>query len=244
MNTINNVYRNEVSSSEYMEYLNDYASEGDSVMSDGIAVMYKFLDLYGYLAQKKYDQMNAKADRARNSQDVANKVDSIISKMKNPDDVATLPPEVIEYLRQNNIPVSLKSGNVTSSQGIDKFLEDTKFTASNIKSYLKENDLWKDSYDSTEKSYKSNEEFRLFLLEDMKADGIETANIPVKMDKGDLDIIKGALESDSGRCTDYVSQSQLQLQKLFQNNSMSTNSINEMQTLIKSMNEGIIRNYK
>ncbi|MDA6076067.1 hypothetical protein O0544_01900 [Edwardsiella anguillarum] len=62
--------------------LDRMASQGDSIMSEGISVLYQFMTLFTDLAQGKYDQMKAKADRARNSQQVANQIDAIIAKFK------------------------------------------------------------------------------------------------------------------------------------------------------------------
>ncbi|AIJ09187.1 MULTISPECIES: secretion protein EspA [Edwardsiella] len=176
--------------------LDRMASQGDSIMSEGISVLYQFMTLFTDLAQGKYDQMKAKADRARNSQQVANQIDAIIAKFKKAGDTGDLPPDVLKYLRDHNINITVQ--------------DDGKNATSDIDSYLKS-----------------------IGHPDGKG-----------LDKGELDVIKGALETDSGRSSDFVTQAQLQIQKTMQSYNVCVSLINSMQTLLAEMNKAIAQNIR
>ena len=64
------------------------------------------------------------------------------------------------------------------------------------------------------------------------------------LDKGKLGAIKAALETVSGRASDFVSQSQLQLQKIMQTYNVSVSLINSMQTMLAEMNKSIAQNIR
>ncbi len=79
----------------------------------------------------------------------------------------------------------------------------------------------------------------------------KTQNTPMKdafkkvgLDKGKLDAVKSALENESNRASDYVSQSQLQLQKLMQTYNVTVSLINSMQTMLEEMNKSIAQNIR
>lgn len=178
---------------DYDAYLDRKAGAGDSIMSEGISVLYKFMTLFTDLAQNKYDQMSAKADRARTSQQVANQVDAIISQLAKAEDKGALPSNVIDYLREHHISITVQNDGKNSAGDIDDYLKD------------------KDSS---------------------------------KLDKGQLDVIKGALEADAGRCSDFVTQAQLQIQKTMQSYNVCVSLINSMQTLLAEMNKSIAQNIR
>ncbi|MBX9295198.1 hypothetical protein VA599_17835 [Chromobacterium sp. TRC.1.1.SA] len=184
------------SSSDYENYVDNKAGQGDSIMSQGISVLYKFMTLFSDLAQGKYDQMSAKADRARNSQQAANQVDAIISKLAKADDKGDLPPEVIQYLKDHHISITVQNDGTNST--------------SDIMAYLKS-----------------------IGHPDGKG-----------LDKGQLDVIKGALDADSGRCSDFVTQAQLQIQKTMQSYNVCVSLINSMQSLLAEMNKSIAQNIR
>lgn len=181
------------------DYLNNKAAQGDNIMSDGISVLYKFMTLFGDLAQTKYDQMNVKADRSRNSQQAANQVDAIIAQLEKADSKGTLPADVIQYLRDNKITITVQNNGTNTVSGIDDYLNQQ---------------------------------------------GIDPSKPPIQLNKGQLDVIKGALETDSGRCSDFVTQSQLQVQKLMQSYNVCVSLINSMQTLLAEMNKSISSNIR
>ncbi len=75
-----------------------------------------------------------------------------------------------------------------------------------------------------------------------------TASIPDHagkgLNKGQLDAVKSALENTSNRASDFVSQSQLQLQKVMQTYNVTVSLINSMQTLLEEMNKSIAQNIR
>ncbi|MBJ7263177.1 MAG: secretion protein EspA [Burkholderiaceae bacterium] len=165
---------------EYESHLDRNADKGDSIMSEGISLLYKFMNLFGDLTKGKYDQMNVKADRARSSQQVANEVETVISKLSKAGDKAKLPDDVIQYLKDERIPIA--TGTAASS-GTD-------------------------------------------------------------LDKGDLDSVKSALETDSGRCSDFVTQAQLHIQKNMQSYNVCVSLVNSMQSLLAEMLKSIAQNIR
>jgi secreted effector protein SseB len=60
------------------------------------------------------------------------------------------------------------------------------------------------------------------------------------LNKGDLKAIQSALETSSGRASDFVTQSQLEIQKTTQSYSQISSMISNIQTLMKDMNGTII----
>ncbi|WP_133405760.1 secretion protein EspA [Parashewanella tropica] len=65
-----------------------------------------------------------------------------------------------------------------------------------------------------------------------------------KLDKGSLEAVKDALENVSNRASDFVSQAQLQLQKIMQTYNVSVSLINSMQTMLAEMNKSIAQNIR
>ncbi|ARD40555.1 secretion protein EspA [Edwardsiella ictaluri] len=187
---------NRLGNNRYDNDLNRTAGKGDGVMSDGISVLYIFMLLFIDLAEGKDQIMEAKAARARNSHQVANQIDAIIAKFKKADDTGDLPPEVLKYLRDNNINITVQNDGKNNTGDIDSYLKSIGHP-------------------------------------DGKG-----------LDKGELDVIKGALETDSGRSSDFVTQSQLQLQKTLQSYNVCVTLINSMQTLLAEMNKAIAQNIR
>ncbi|WP_298774057.1 secretion protein EspA [uncultured Shewanella sp.] len=72
----------------------------------------------------------------------------------------------------------------------------------------------------------------------------ETKLSELKQDQGELQAIKASLETVSNQASDYVSQSQLQLQKLMQTYNVTVSLINSMQTLLADMNKSIAQNIR
>jgi secreted effector protein SseB len=56
--------------------------------------------------------------------------------------------------------------------------------------------------------------------------------------------VKAALESVSNRASDFVSQSQLQLQKIMQTYNVTVSLLNSMQTMLAEMNKSIAQNIR
>ncbi len=66
----------------------------------------------------------------------------------------------------------------------------------------------------------------------------------IGLNKGQLSAVKSALENASNRASDFVSQSQLQLQKVMQTYNVTVSLINSMQTLLEEMNKSIAQNIR
>ncbi|MFV9997719.1 MAG: secretion protein EspA [Arsenophonus endosymbiont of Dermacentor nuttalli] len=64
------------------------------------------------------------------------------------------------------------------------------------------------------------------------------------LDQGKLQAVKAALETVSNRASDFVSQSQLQLQKVMQSYNVTVSLINSMQTMLAEMNKSIAQNIR
>ncbi|PKH21798.1 secretion protein EspA [Enterobacterales bacterium CwR94] len=60
-----------------------------------------------------------------------------------------------------------------------------------------------------------------------------------KLDKADLMTIKSALESTSGRASDFVQQNQLKMQQLIQNYNTAVQMINSLQSMLAESTKGI-----
>ncbi|RYV03586.1 secretion protein EspA [Shewanella sp. OPT22] len=260
---------------------NAMASQGDIVLSGGIAVLYLFMNLLSDIAQFKYTEMQQKAKVSRDAQSMANKVQEIIadiSKGSDPDTATKpLPDDVIKYMEQNDIKVG--------DQTIDQYLggkrqapaktwtmtqysNDWHKTTGTIQVYKKDGKF----YQWDAKNHKGTEikgvsdkygEGKLFYQPDGKKNGYwmswgdsknanSTTNTPMKddgfnnnaLDKGKLDAVKSALENESNRASDYVSQSQLQLQKVMQTYNVTVSLINSMQTMLEEMNKSIAQNIR
>ena len=72
-------------------------------------------------------------------------------------------------------------------------------------------------------------------------DALESAS---GLDKGKMQAVKAALETVSNRASDFVSQSQLQLQKIMQTYNVTVSLVNSMQTMLAEMNKSIAQNIR
>lgn len=64
-----------------------------------------------------------------------------------------------------------------------------------------------------------------------------------KLDKGQLQAVKAALDNEKNRATDTMSQDQLQLQKIMQSYNVCSNNISTLQTGLKDLLMTIARNF-
>ncbi len=251
------------------------ATEGDSVLSGGIAVLYLFMNLLSELADNKYLQMQQKAKVSRDSQDKANEVNEKIADVAKDgaDGTAKLPQDVIDYMLDNGIQIDGK--------GIDDYLGKPIHHVENVYVELKSSDgtivgirhcngkYWTYTKDGQEPiedkiangvitSFKGGEEPGSTItlvkggvtytgkapnydeLRHGKQDGLGD----VKLDKGQLEAVKAALENVSNRASDFVSQSQLQLQKVMQTYNVTVSLLNSMQTMLEEMNKSIAQNVR
>lgn len=85
-----------------------------------------------------------------------------------------------------------------------------------------------------------------FKIDGMTIDKYMQKNDPdgKGLDKGKLQAVKAALESVSNRASDFVSQSQLQLQKIMQTYNVTVSMLNSMQTMLAEMNKSIAQNIR
>ncbi|MDM5065371.1 secretion protein EspA [Aeromonas salmonicida] len=91
------------------------AMKNHSLMGTAMVTMENVMLLFTELANAKFAQMTDKMGVSRDAQEMANRVDRELAKLAKPEDTATLPPEVLEYMRKNNILVDGK-------QTIDEFM--------------------------------------------------------------------------------------------------------------------------
>jgi len=101
-----------VKSGSDTEYLS--AGKNTSLMGTAMVTMENIMLLFTELANAKFEQMSKKTEVSRDAQDMANRVDALLAGLKDAKDTAALPPEIIEYMRANNIQVN--------GMSIDEFL--------------------------------------------------------------------------------------------------------------------------
>ncbi|RJY07140.1 secretion protein EspA [Parashewanella spongiae] len=251
------------------------ATEGDSVLSGGIAVLYLFMNLLSELADNKYLQMQQKAKVSRDSQDKANEVNEKIAEVakQGADGTATLPQDVIDYMRDNGIMIDGKgigsylgkpinhqnnvSVTLTSSDGKKMPVHhyEGQYTIYGQGGYTP---VEKAIADGTITSFEGSEEpgSPITLVKDgvtytgvapnyeELSEGVTDGLANVKLDKGKLEAVKAALENVSNRASDFVSQSQLQLQKVMQTYNVTVSLLNSMQTMLEEMNKSIAQNVR
>jgi len=93
------------------------AMKNHSLMGTAMVTMENVMLLFTELANAKFAQMTDKMGVSRDAQEMANRVDRELAKLAKPEETAKLPPEVLEYMRKNNILVDGK-------QTIDEFMDD------------------------------------------------------------------------------------------------------------------------
>ncbi len=247
------------------------ATQGDIVLSGGISVLYLFMNLLSDLAQFKYLEMQQKAKVSRDAQNMANEVNEVIadvSKQKNSDTYTEhLPADVIKYMEQNDIKVDnksiddylgLKYGITTNVKVNGVTLNDKNFSdTKNLGVYIigqtytvfyqgKRVSLQPSQYTIVNGKITINIDGKDIGKDSGKLviTGTVSQNLGNKLNKGQLDAVKSALENTSNRASDFVSQSQLQLQKVMQTYNVTVSLINSMQTLLEEMNKSIAQNVR
>jgi len=195
MTAINNLNLNAPTgpkSSGDTEYLS--AGKNTSLMGTAMVTMDSIMLLFTELANAKFEQMSKKTEVSRDAQDMANRVDALLAGLENSKDTVSLPPEVIEYMRANNIEVN--------GQSIDEFLSGLP---KSIPAHLKG--------------------------QDVPAEWLNQSGGTPLLNKADLTAVKSALESHSGRASDFVQQNQLKLQQLMQNFNTAVTMANSVQSM-------------
>ncbi|WP_261277882.1 hypothetical protein [Serratia quinivorans] len=161
------------------------AYQGDSVFSQGLNVLFLFMQMLADNANRQYAVMNRNAEQSRSAQEMAGKVDALLAELSGQDDKdasASLPQAVKDYLQQNHLEI----------EGVCGY----------------QNGTW---------------------------DWIKSGGL----NKGDLTAVKGALDNVANRASDFVSSSQLQLQKMMQTYNVCVSLINSLQSMLAEMNKTI-----
>ncbi len=211
---------------------------------------------------------------AQNMANEVNEIIADVSKQKNSDTYTEqLPTDVIKYMEDNDVEVDnqtidqyLELGDpVGNDYDIDSAKLDGKdISKDNIQVFIhngKYNIQYKNSdgqYTSTPldpSEYKVDGDKITIDIDASKVGAgkpgqelVVAASLPdragKKLDKGGLNAVKSALENASNRASDFVSQSQLQLQKVMQTYNVTVSLINSMQTLLEEMNKSIAQNIR
>ncbi|WP_299006976.1 secretion protein EspA [uncultured Shewanella sp.] len=193
------------SSSSQSDYIK--ATSGSNILSQGIAILYTFMNTLSSMADTAFTEMQTKSDVTNEAQKLLTYIDNSIADATTGDvtdddgnGVAALDYNTYTYMVENNIEVDGVSINEylgLSSDSSDK------------------NTL----YSSTEVEAKT-------------------------IDSGSLNAIRAEIESVSNTASDYVSTSQLTIQKLMQTYNVTVSLINSMQTLIADMCKSIAQNIR
>ncbi|PAV01607.1 secretion protein EspA [Arsenophonus sp. ENCA] len=193
-----------------------------------------------------------------------NRVDDIIAKIAKEGDKALekLPPDVIDYMRNHGVTVD--------GMSIDDFLQQNDPTAAllaklrekiaesgadgmqsaswqDVVRYMDEHGIKVDGQRCSDYIWGLPEvgsrSYQKISREHMQhiADVLAAAG---GLDQGKLGSVKAALETVSNRASDFVFQSQLQLQKVMQGYNVTVSLINSMQTMLAEMNKSIAQNIR
>ncbi|NWD64114.1 hypothetical protein [Pseudomonas sp. IPO3774] len=228
------------------------------VLNTGIVTMSAVMMLLQEHANATFESMTTKTEISREAQDMANRVKAILAKLTKPEDKAELPPEVIQYMRENNILVEGKSvdefleGIVGSGlPGADAQLALLDAMIAKVGSEGSESRHWQsvvkfmddngirmgDGQKASdwiwalpEVGHQSGQKVSLEHMKELR-DTLAAAMKP-ELDQGDLKTVEMALESASGRASDFVQQTQLKLQQLMQNYNTAVQMTNSLQSML------------
>ncbi|CAI8807877.1 hypothetical protein [Pseudomonas zeae] len=154
------------------------ARDGQSMFSHGLMTMQSIMMQLTQSGNDLFAQMHKKSTEARDAQDQANAVESLIAKIDGPKGTQEISHDLGMFLAENKIFVNGK-------------------------------------------------EIYIFLVEK-----------GWQLDKGDLMSVKSALESVSGRASDFNQQNQLKLQQVMQNYSTSSQLMQSVQSMLAEMTKG------
>jgi secreted effector protein SseB len=228
-----------------------------SLVGNAMVTMADMMLMFSQLANDKFTQMSKKMDVARDVQDMANRLEIIMSKIEGKDGTGVLPDDIIQYMRENNILIG--------EQTIDEFLARGGDTAQVIAAYMEKfysqylfdsnlSDMdkniylttfyekieWLDSLGikvngmSVSEFVNSNSTNDQMAVKDFIAiyDAMKAyKDISPECSKAQLESIKTSLESAGGKASDFVQQSQLKLQQLMQNFNTAVTMANSIQSM-------------
>ena len=269
MTNVSNQGTSITNSQQPEEIKHQIAARGDSVLSGGISVLYMFMNLLSEMADAKYGEMKEKAAVARESQSMSNKVDAVIAEAAKggASTMENLPPEVVDYMRKNDIKIGNLSiddylgKNAPSAVVLQKLLgkiDESDSDGMQCKSwddvvkYMDKKGIKVDGQSCTS--------YIWHLPEVGERDGQKISKAHMQkiadtlagagggdegtLDQGKLKEVKAALATESSKATDFVSQSQLQLQKIMQTYNVTVSLLNSMQTMLAEMNKSIAQNIR
>ncbi|MEG3130504.1 hypothetical protein SC171_21435 [Pantoea cypripedii] len=101
-----------------------------SMVGNAMVTMADMMLMFSQLANDKFQQMSKKMDVARDVQDMANRLEIIMSKIEGKDGTGELPDDIIQYMRENNILIG--------DQTIDEFLAHDGDTTKAIQTFISE----------------------------------------------------------------------------------------------------------
>ena len=224
---------------------------------------------YQYLEMQQKAKVSREAQEMANR---VNAQIGDLSGQKDPDTATVqLDPDVIKYMEDNNIKVGdktideyLKNKDSTPTNVVLKSA-DGKY---DIDVYKQDNQWYMKSQNQDGSKYGPPQKIDAPTFKDGKvsfttkddytADGVtipkgtefngsyqpEPDTQYRALNKGELGSVKSALENESNRASDFVSQSQLTLQKTMQTYNVTVSLINSMQTLLEEMNKSIAQNIR
>ncbi|MGT0250533.1 secretion protein EspA [Burkholderia pyrrocinia] len=233
-------------------------------IGDSIAMMLVIMDLLSRQTSAKLDDMQKKSNISRDAQDMANKVEASLAKLVKADDKTTLDDSVVRYLRDNNVLVNDKTIDEFLAARAAPGHDPAKFAAmvaklqqiiaqsgpdgmrsrewQDVVSYMDSVGIKIDGkrvcdyiWSLPEVGYQSGRKVRLDHMKTI----LSTLQNSTGLDKADLMSVKAALESVSGRASDFVQQNQLKMQQLMQNYNTAVQMINSLQSMLAESTKGI-----
>lgn len=192
--------------------------KGDSVFSGGLMTLYLFMQMLSDQANGKYASMNEASEKSREAQKHLTAIDGLIAKLSasgNNGAKEPLPEDVIKYIEDNHLEISGVCGYVNGEW------------------------QWQNTAEQNESSFSGSVMPGSSFVGGGSAMPNATETKPAPLDQAQLNAVKGALENVANRASDFVSSSQLQLQKLMQTYNVSVSLINSLQTMLADMNKTI-----
>jgi secreted effector protein SseB len=226
-----------------------------SLVGNAMVTMADMMLMFSQLANDKFTQMSKKMDVARDVQDMANRLEIIMSKIEGKDGTGELPADIIEYMRENNILIGEQTIDEFLALGGDAksfmnaFMAETAYlesgdkygsrSASHFKKFRDifdrlgikiEGKSFSEYLDAHTDAYgNTHADYIMVMRQAVRESGDMTLNPNISKEK--MEGIKTSLESAGGRASDFVQQSQLKLQQLMQNFNTAVTMANSIQSM-------------
>lgn len=241
--------------------------KGDNLFSSGLAILFAFMDMLSTQSNGRFFDMEKNSEIAREAQKLASAVDGVLANVAAQGKSSAngpLPADVIKYIEDNHLVISgvtlfandLDGGRWTWHASSKKLTTDQNVAndvAKNNNIHLFKLAMAIDSANKRagdSNSYRWEANFRRELknilpnLPDADIDRLLVNKGLPNYNQGDLTAIKGALDNKANSASDFISTSQLQLQKLMQTYNVCVSLINSMQTMLSDMNKMISQGFK